>query len=316
MCNKIYQLGTKYFNQLIWPNSSSNPFTNVYGFARSCLAVGTCLTLLLNDSVLLFYPFGKSAAVVDSSYGLIRFSLFHIYNSNLVVAKVLAIFILILVISGWRPRITGGFHWWISFSVSVSCVCIDGGDQVTAVLTLFLLPATLMDNRKWHWSINHQYSESMVEKTRLLVGHAFFSIIRLQVCVIYLHAAIGKTSVNEWVSGTAVFYWFTHPVFGAANWLKPLIMAVITNSLGVVLLTWGTIIFELILAMGLVMNQKKWEILLVTGILFHFSILLVHGLASFFFAMTGALILYLRPMDKSFFLDNQFTLKPNTNYLV
>jgi hypothetical protein len=37
---------------------------------------------------------------------------------------------------------------------------------------------------------------------------------------------------------------------------------------------------------------------LVVGLVFHFSILVLHGLFSFFFSIVAALILYLYPLNK------------------
>ncbi len=76
------------------------------------------------------------------------------------------------------------------------------------------------------------------------------------------------------------------------NALQEELAATIKESITI----WGTIIFELIVFAGLFMDKrfKKW--LLVGGILFHFFTVIIHGLASFFFTMTAALILYLIPI--------------------
>jgi len=59
-------------------------------------------------------------------------------------------------------------------------------------------------------------------------------------------------------------------------------------------------IFEVILGMAIMMtrNNYNWKILLVAAISFHFGIVIVHGLISFFFSMASALILYLFPLNK------------------
>ncbi|MFH6682314.1 hypothetical protein RI119_04800 [Bacillus amyloliquefaciens] len=82
------------------------------------------------------------------------FSLFLLFPDfrYIEIVKAVCICILILVVIGWRPRLTGFFHWWISYSFQNSAVTLDGGDQVAAVFTLLLLPLTLTDPRKWHWS--------------------------------------------------------------------------------------------------------------------------------------------------------------------
>ncbi len=51
------------------------------------------------------------------------------------------------------------------------------------------------------------------------------------------------------------------------------------------------------------------------GLLFHFSIVIVHGLVSFFFATAGALILYLHPIDKAF-NSQLFTRLPHNQVML
>jgi hypothetical protein len=66
------------------------------------------------------------------------------------------------------------------------------------------------------------------------------------------------------------------------------------------MLTWGTLILELLLFMGLVVEKKhRWKLLWL-GIFFHTGIAVVHGLISFVLAMWAGLILFLRPIGEEF----------------
>jgi antimicrobial peptide system SdpB family protein len=221
--------------------------------------------------------------------------------ADLPAARWCAILILAAVVIGWRPRITGVLHWWVSLSFSLSCAIVDGGDQVATVLTTLLVPVTLTDPRKWHWSA----PPALKGKAAALVAGSAFTVIRLQVAAIYFHAAVGKIGVEEWANGTAVYYWFTHPVFGLNQSLLPLLLPVLVSPWGVVLFTWGAMLLEVVLFTGLVADRRWWPMLLWLGLAFHFGILIIHGLMSFFFAMAGALILYLRPRDRPFALSWQ-----------
>lgn len=283
--------------------SEALPWTNVYGVARTLIALGTLLTLLLNDTDALFRPAGLTVGEAAGGSTLVRFSLFALVPVEyLGLAKWLAIGVLIGVISGWRPRITGLLHWYVAFSFASTCFLIDGGEHVTAVLTLLLVPVTLTDSRKWHWSTAPPVSaESPLGRhlTRLMAVSSLLAI-RLQVAVIYFHAGVGKMSVTEWANGTAVYYWFTDPGFGAPAWLQPLIIPALTNSVTVTALTWGVILFEIGLAAALVMDRRWWPPLLKLGLLFHFGIILVHGIVTFAIVMWAALILYLRPFEDGF----------------
>jgi antimicrobial peptide system SdpB family protein len=119
----------------------------------------------------------------------------------------------------------------------------------------------------------------------------------LQVSIIYFHAAIGKLNNAEWLDGTCIYYWFTNNVFGAPIWLQK-VYSVITLSKFVPIFTWSVIILELSLfACLFVTNHYLKNIFLILGIIFHLGIVVTHGLPTFFFSMTGALILYLGNPD-------------------
>lgn len=276
--------------------ASVKPFTNVYGIARTLLALATAATLLCNNTADLFLS-PITFRIQPYCYGVTRGSLFCAAPYHLPWEKVVAIFILLVVASGWRPRITGVFHWWATFSLQVSAYSIDGGDQIAAILTLFLIPVCLADSRKWHWD-----APPNTPANTWTQASAWFAMIaiRVQVAAVYFHSSIAKLSVVEWANGTAVYYWFTNPVFGAPSWRRALIMPLLVNQYSVALITWGAIFLEVALFMALVMPKWAWRYLLVLGVAFHVAIALIHGLISFATIMCGALILYLRPGEQPF----------------
>lgn len=283
-----------------------NPWSNVYGLARTLLATSTLITLIFNDIDILFRP-AHGIDMVPFCIGTVsQIGLFCVFSNSLFIAKIISILILILVAIGWRPMITGILHWWISFSFSSSALLIDGGDHVTTVLTFLLIPVTLTDKRKWHWlkvsskGVQNYFSG----ESRKLIANFSFKLIRLQVAIIYLHAAVAKCSVPEWVNGTALYYWFTHPIFGMSTWIEPLVYPLLTNPFFVTISTWIVIALEFLLFAGLFMERKNYRYLLILGIAFHASIAVIHGLVSFFIAMIAALILFLQPVDAEFTFIN------------
>jgi antimicrobial peptide system SdpB family protein len=277
-----------------------NPFTNVYGLARSILATGTLLTLLCNSTTNLFFADGLVR--MSNKNSLLDIGLFTIFSEHLEIAKIIAIFVLLLVISGYRPRITGILHWYITFSFYADCSNIDGGDHLANVLSFLLIPICLSDNRVWHWQNNTTVLQTEKQKIANLIAWLAGFVIRLQVCIVYFQAGVAKIPEEEWKNGTAFYYWFIHTYHGADTWLKNLFLPILQTSWGVTSITWGTIIFEILLFLAIVMKKddKRRHYLLISGLLFHFSIVLVHGLVSFFFSIAAGLILYLRPLDKSF----------------
>jgi len=286
--------------------ASKNYFTNVYSLARTLLAIGTILTLMFNDTHVLFpeHLFHK----MKFGHFLEDINLFYLLGyENIWVSKVISITILMIVASGYYPRITGVLHWWVSFSFFTSGIILDGGDQITSVLTLLLVPITLLDNRKNHWQASKNEN-----KHKNFIAFIVFLVIELQVAILYLQASIEKPyKVQEWVDGTAVYYWINHNVFGTFDlllkWLNPLM----DNSIFVSMLTWGTILFELSLFGAFFMLRNRRVKLLKFALAFHFMIIIFHGLPSFFFAMSGALILYLVPKNWEFSISRKKFLSLN-----
>jgi len=281
----------------LYTYSSNVPWNNVLGISRTLLALGTFLTLLSNDINILFI---SSNEILSTPHGCLNFSgininLFCLFGGNLGASKILSLAILTSVISGFMPRLTCILHWWVSYSYANSATLIDGGDHITAILTLLLIPILLTDNRTWHW--NNAKISRLYERHFSIIAQITFVVVKIQVMVIYLHAAIAKLSVPEWRNGTAVYYWWTHPTYGAADWLRPFLNLFVHNEFLIPVLTWGSIGLELLLFAAVFMDYKNRMIFLILGLVFHFVILMVHGLFGFFFAMAAALVLYLATPD-------------------
>lgn len=272
------------------------PYTNVIGIGRSLLALGTLLTLLLND-VSVFVPIADGEVLNPLLSPPIPINSYNFYLllgiSNIWIMKFVAIGILLLVISGFYPQITCWFHWWVSASFLLFSSAVDGGDQITSNLTLLLIPLCLTDPRKNHW-----LKVEVKERVWSLFGIFSVWIIRIQVAAIYFHAAVGKVPVEEWINGTALYYWFYHSSFGMPAWLEYIMYPFLSNFFFISLATFSVMIFELVLLLGLTMNPRRRLFLLPVALSFHFAIILFHGIFSFFFAIAAGLVLYLYPVNK------------------
>jgi antimicrobial peptide system SdpB family protein len=226
-------------------------------------------------------------------------------HEDLRLAQLVAAAVLLVVASGWRPRLTGIPHWWISYSFAVSATIPDGGDQVTQILALLLVPVTLTDPRAWHW----QRAPRAARPLSAIIAWSALFVARLQVAGIYLDSSLSKLGTPEWVDGTAFYYWSTDPAFGTPLWMRGLLEPVIASPLGVALLTWGPVALELAIALGLVLDARSRRRLLPGGIAFHAGIAVMIGLVSFAVAMCAALILFLRPMGDEFDLTHLARLR-------
>lgn len=285
---------------------SFTPFTNVVGLGRTLLALNLILTLATNSPNDLFHPY---KTVI---FELNRANFFHLFGFNYIkLMHVLAIFLLALTASGWRPRITGIIHLWVAWSFSNATAVLDGGDQVAAIIPIYLLPICLLDKRIWHWS-NIFENLSLPIRT---VGLAFNGMLRLQVAMIYFQASTAKFLVREWADGTALYYWLNDPMMGMPMWARPVFAPILQNATILTIFTFGVMIFEVLLFSGLWMNSGCRKILLPLGIAFHGSIIFFHGLGSFFLSMTAALILFLRPWHEYFHFKSPLTFEiKSVNY--
>lgn len=276
---------------------AADPFTNVVGLARSLLALSTAGTLAFTRMDSLFRP---AVGIGEAPMcGGPRAATLFCVSPSLEVARWVAIALLLVVASGYRPRLTGMVHYWINAGIATTAIAIDGGDHVACDLSLLLLPVTLADDRKWHWSRAVPPAPGLGGDVRLLLARSALLMCRVQVAGLYLHAALGKLAVEEWVDGTAVYYWTSDPLMGSPGWLVKLLSPLLLSP-AIAVVTWGVLALELALAMGLWVRPERRKYLLWGGLALHGSILFLHGLVSFVLIMFAALVLFLRPVDKPF----------------
>lgn len=281
-----------------------NPWTNVYGCARTVLALATAGTILFNSPHEIFRPTAQYAGA-PLCFGVAHAGIFCLVKSHLEIGRWLALVILAVVASGWRPRWTAIPHWWVSFSVLSAAVQV-GGDQVAAIVSLFLIPVAVTDGRRWHWtSLPQEPPAGTRESVARLVAQSALFAIRLQVAGIYFVSAVAKFGVQQWANGTALYYWMSDARFGSPGWLLP----VFRWPLVVTALTWGTMLLELTIALGLLLSKNSRRYLLVLGISFHAGIALTIGITGFSLTMVAALVLLLRPMDEELPLPHVVSAK-------
>lgn len=264
--------------------------TNLIGVARFILATGTLLTLMLSPYNAIFVEGSKNSTLSFFN----NLNLFIIIKSH-VVAKLLSCTILLAVISGYLPQITGILHWWVSFSLFNKGYLVDGGDQITSILTLFLIPITVCEPRLNNW---YKGNKNCNPYFSILVNVALF-FISLQMSILYFHSSQAKLNVAEWTNGTAVYYYLNNNLYGPVPIVKNIVLNLLSIKIFAVLSTWSILIFEILLFAAIFMTKNTKKKLLYYALVFHFIIIILHGLVSFFFAMTGGLLLYLYPIEEN-----------------
>jgi len=275
---------------------SRGPWTVTVGLCRTLLALGMAGTLLATPASVLFTPVSglPHGATCGGQAALSAFCLGG--NTHRQTLTLICGLACLLIATGWRPRITGLVQWWIAYSFFITSTVPDGGDQVMAVITLFLLPVVLTDRRRWHWSPSRRADEP-VGLSKLVAGWGLF-FVRMQVVVIYLDSAVSKFGVPQWANGTAMYYWLRNPVFG----VRPSIVGFEGRLLGlpgvVVPFTFGVMLVELSIGVAFLLPRRVRKPIFFGGLALHVGIAVVMGLVSFGFAMTACLVVYLLPDDE------------------
>ena len=192
------------------------------------------------------------------------------------------------MIVGYFPQITGILHFWVTHSFHSASPILDGGDQIATILTAMLIPISMMDRRKNHWSNSTNQSDLSI-----FWGKLIFKIISLQVSFIYFNTAVEKLyKLSEWKNGTAMYYIFNGEYFGLTDFFLALFNPII-NSKYVLLFTYWIVFSHLFLSYLLFIEREKKYKFISIGFLLHGGIAFFMGLWSFSFVMIGALVLYL-----------------------
>lgn len=210
------------------------------------------------------------------------------------VARWVSIVILATAASGWRPRYTAIPLWWVLFGNQASLTVVDGGDQIAGVLALLLIPLSLTDNRRWHWS-PAEASRSRLHPYATITAQVALAMIRVQVAYIYINACLAKLAVPEWLDGSAVYYWLRDPMFGPAEPLRSVTGWLMAQPVPVAAVTWGTLFLEFALGIAIFLPARARLVLLPFGVSLHLAIAITMGLWSFAFTMWAALLVLLWP---------------------
>ncbi len=268
------------------------------GLIRSLLALGTLFTLVFNSSADLFPVDHWNDVQAGKEKFIDVVNLFYLFSYPAIdIARAIAAGICLFVISGYLPQISSVLYSWVSYSLFYGSLIIEGGDQITAILSLLLIPVCMIDQRLNHWH-NKPYFSYTVNPYLHYFIYSFVCIMQLQMAFLYLDAGVEKCKVAEWQDGTAIYYWFNDVTFGAQGLLLPLMNTLFQSPHLCFLFTWGVILLELLLFTSLFMKPAYKSILFYTAVFFHFFIFIIHGLPSFGLAMCAGLFILLKPVSE------------------
>lgn len=179
-------------------------------------------------------------------------------------------------------------HLYATYSLSLATSLPDGGESVALLLAFLLAIASISNDKKWAWKPSSERKQ--VYAVHDGVAAAAIIMLRVQLAYIYLDATVAKFGIADWANGTASYYVVNSPMFGDAGPLASLSSALVGNPLGVLLLSWGPLVLEVIVGLGILGTARLRKIAVFTDILLHAGFIIFIGLFSFSLVMIAAVL--------------------------
>jgi antimicrobial peptide system SdpB family protein len=257
-----------------------------YGLARSLIATATLSLLFFNPPELLFTPTPAHPSGMRCE-GVGRFGLWCVVGDTphgQAAVRWVAVLVLAICASGWRPSWTCLPQWYITTSLGMVLPAPSGGDYVAQIMTMLLLPLALGDARRWHWGAPHLGPRWAGAADAALLA------VRVQLSIVYLTATAAKVAQSEWRDGSALPAALMDPAVGlppgVARLAQPLL-----NSIAGSAATWTVLGTEAVLAALILAPLAYRRLALALGIALHGLIGVLLGLPTFALAMIAALML-------------------------
>lgn len=256
-----------------------NPYDIRYQIPRALLAIAQLIIILFTNQNVF------TNSIIES------YDFFNLFLVNTELGLYLYSLTLFFVISGFFPQISSLFHFYFSLSYMYSSSVIEGGDQIALILSVFFLPICLFDRRKNNW-MKSEWSSSFYVKYFV---NSVFRIMQIQISIVYLFAAAVKIKQDEWVKGSAIYYWFYNESFGANKFVEMFLGPLINNHFISPFITWSVLILEFVLFLSLFMKDSIKNYLFYIAVFFHVMIGIIFGLWMFSIIMTACLCILLTP---------------------
>ncbi|MFJ4209774.1 sporulation-delaying protein SdpB family protein [Paenarthrobacter sp. NPDC089675] len=265
--------------------------------ARSVLAIAT-MTVLITTSWDNLTP--EIAGLGRPSYcePPLSIGLFCLDTSqDKVLARCIVTSILALVVLGVVPAVTSWLHAWAAFSFSVGIGLPDGGEQVSQIVTA-LLVLLCVDN--WSWCAWLPKQAEMLRSVPIAsrsagIRWAAWVGLRIQVAYIYLDSGLSKIPQEDWLNGSAMYYFVRDPSFGGTGPIGDALRWITSSDPGVAFLTWVPLLVEIAIALLIFGSHSKRKLALALAAALHVGIILLIGLWSFGLIMIASVALACLP---------------------
>ncbi|AGL17026.1 exporter of killing factor SpbC [Actinoplanes sp. N902-109] len=262
------------------------PRGRAYALLRTTLAAQALIVLVLDPDGRLFPATAANPGGVrcDGVHGAALWCLGG-PSASLLPARLVTIVVLLPAMLGWRPRLVGIPHWYVTFSLAMAMPVPVGGDYVAQIATMLLIPVCLGDRRRWHWS---------PVRAPLAPGwrgaaYAATLVLRLQVTIIYATAGLAKAADGRWRDGSVLAMLSTDPRYGLPGWLRPAGLFLAGHAPLAIGAAWAVIGAEVLLAVA-VHGTAGWRrAAFVVGVVLHAGIVVAFGLPTFGAVMIAVL---------------------------
>jgi antimicrobial peptide system SdpB family protein len=266
---------------------NKDPYNQNYQFARALIAFAQLINMIFTPYE---YYFKNPYQIVNLQNILPNY--FLILENN--ISFIISLILLIWVISGYLPQLSCFFHAYFSFCFFFGSTIVEGGDQISQIITILLIPICVFDKRLFLWKNNKKFNYKSSDFIKLFCNSTFI-VIQIQIAVIYLFSGAVKINVDEWKDGSAMYYWFNNINFGANTFNKFLFKSIMDNHFISPFINWSILALEFILFACLFMTDSDRKKMYFPSVIFHLMIGLILGLWSFSLTMIALLTIYLSP---------------------
>ena len=165
--------------------------------------------------------------------------------------------------AGLNTRTAAVLGWLLNRVFSLALVGRNSGDHVVSVLTFLFLVASLAGHAQRVWSLDARHG-----KGSSTVPAVCLRLFQIQLVLVYFFSGFHKLASPDWYKGEAIFY-----VFQQSQWLR-FDGPSVTHPLLVGVLSYGVLLFELVLLPVLVWPRATRALVLFLGVGLHLGIAL------------------------------------------
>lgn len=201
----------------------------------------------------------------------------------------LHIFFLLMMIVGLFTTVSTIFVFvTLSSIIKRNVIICNGGDNVARMMCLLLIFSSSGHAFSFDTYLFHM--QTPLDGYTLIAPWAM-RLMQIQVSIIYIYTVYWKLKGATYRNGTAMYY-----VMSNDNYRRFRIPGILLTKPYVQILTWGALVVEFILGIGLWITDIHYAILLV-GLLFHIAIEYILNVHLFGWYMMASLLLFINPAD-------------------